>query len=371
MIKKLRKHLRNLRGWRTNRKIVVFESDDWGSERTRSQDTINALQIAGYPVEKSKMNMTDSLESNTDLEMLFEVLSKFKDRNHNHPVISACFNVANPDYKKIRSSGFKEYYYLDISQTAKQYPDHDRIVNLYKQGFASGVFHAAYHGREHLNAQRWLKALRDGHKDVHFAFELGFYSLSSAFGTGLEKGLRATYDHDSEDDLPFMFESIADGTRLFKETFGYNSDYFVPPDGPYPRKIGFEKVLLDNGITFLGGPGMQKVADGKGGYTRKHHYLGQRNEYGQTYITRNGVFEPQEPGRDWISYCLQDIKLAFTWRKPAIISTHRSNYMGSLDAKNRDKGLADLGKLIEKVVNKWPDVEFMSSNELNKMVARN
>lgn len=363
-----RKNVRNIPGWRTNRKIVVFESDDWGSERTRSKEVIQAFTQAGYPVEKSLMNLTDTLESNTDLEMLFEVLFKHKDKKGNRPVISACFNVANPDYQKIKNSGFSEYHYLDISQTAKQYLDHNRITDLYQEGFQAGIFHAAYHGREHLNAKRWLRTLREGNKDVLFAFDLDFYSLSGDFGPGLEKGFRATYDLDFEKEYPFMLQGVTTGIRLFKDTFGFQSDYFVPPDGPYPRNRGFEKVLMENAIQFLGGPGMQRVADGKGGYIRKHHYLGQSNEYGQTYITRNGIFEPQEPTRDWINYCLQDIKLAFAWRKPAIISTHRSNYMGYLDPKNREKGLKALDQLIRNILNKWPEVEFMSSAQLNQLV---
>ena len=33
---KLAKYYINLRGWKTNRKIVVIESDDWGSIRMAS-----------------------------------------------------------------------------------------------------------------------------------------------------------------------------------------------------------------------------------------------------------------------------------------------------------------------------------------------
>jgi len=36
--KALRKNLVNIPGWRTNRKIVVIESDDWGSVRMPSRE---------------------------------------------------------------------------------------------------------------------------------------------------------------------------------------------------------------------------------------------------------------------------------------------------------------------------------------------
>ena len=44
--KKLAKYYINLRGWKTNRKIVVIESDDWGSIRMASlKSYTNLLKI--------------------------------------------------------------------------------------------------------------------------------------------------------------------------------------------------------------------------------------------------------------------------------------------------------------------------------------
>jgi hypothetical protein len=37
----LSRNLTNARGWRTNRKIIVFESDDWGSIRMPHMLIIN------------------------------------------------------------------------------------------------------------------------------------------------------------------------------------------------------------------------------------------------------------------------------------------------------------------------------------------
>ena len=99
-------YYRNLRGWRTNRKIVVFESDDWGSIRMPSREVYEKCLKAGYPVDRNAYERFDSLESNEDLELLFETLSKFKDQHGNHPVITANCLVVNPDFKKIRESGY-------------------------------------------------------------------------------------------------------------------------------------------------------------------------------------------------------------------------------------------------------------------------
>ena len=54
--------------------------------------------------------------------------------------------------------------------------------------------------------------------------------------------------------------------------------------------------------------------------------------------------------------------------RPAIISSHRVNYVGFLDERNRDKNLKLLKTLLDKILNKWPDVEFLSSDEMGLII---
>ena len=61
----------NLLGKRVNTKIVVIESDDWGTIRMSSKEAFNSLLKKGYPVDQCPYNKYDALESNQDLEMLF------------------------------------------------------------------------------------------------------------------------------------------------------------------------------------------------------------------------------------------------------------------------------------------------------------
>lgn len=125
--KRLKANLRNIPGWRTNKRIVVFESDDWGSIRMRSADDKLELERLGFDFTGQDFNTYDALESNDDLSQLFEVLSSYKDEHGNHPVITAVSIVGNPDFKKIKESGFREYYWESMSETCKRYPDHNRV----------------------------------------------------------------------------------------------------------------------------------------------------------------------------------------------------------------------------------------------------
>jgi hypothetical protein len=88
-------------------------------------------------------------------------------------------------------------------------------------------------------------------------------------------------------------------------------------------------------------------------------------------MVRNVVFEPTEDrGIDWIDFTLKQIETAFRWNKPAIISSHRVNFCGHIDEKNREKGLKSLEGLLQEIVKKWPDVEFMSADELGNCILK-
>jgi len=88
-------------------------------------------------------------------------------------------------------------------------------------------------------------------------------------------------------------------------------------------------------------------------------------------MVRNVVFEPTEDrGIDWVDFTLKQIKTAFRWNKPAIISSHRVNFCGHIDEKNREKGLKSLEGLLQEIVKKWPDVEFMSADELGNCILK-
>jgi hypothetical protein len=97
----IRSNLSNLPGWRTNRKIIVFESDDWGSIRMPSRETYESLRKAGIDIETGdnfRFNKYDSLATPRDLELLFETLSKVKDKTGRTAVFTPVSIVANPDF---------------------------------------------------------------------------------------------------------------------------------------------------------------------------------------------------------------------------------------------------------------------------------
>ena len=361
---KIARNLRNILGWNTNRKIIVFESDDWGAIRMPSKKVYNKLISNNIAVDKSPYNINDSLESNEDVIALYDVLTKYRDKNENYPVFTAMSILANPDFENIAKSNFSVYKYESVLKTLDKYGNtHNKVYQLYKEGINSSVFYPEFHGREHINVKRWMQALQNKNSISRQSFDMQFYGLGSNTSNHF-----AAFDVDSlDEDLPKQKKIISEGLNLFTQVFGYDAHYFVPPNFYYNSKL--EKFLLKNKIYSLPGSRRHKEPIGGGNFKNSVRYTGLENKIGQIYLVRNVQFEPSQTNNsnEWVK-SLKEIETAFFWKKPAIISSHRLNYIGFINKKNRENGLKQLNLLLKNIIKKWPDVEFMSSRQLTSLI---
>lgn len=351
-----------------DRHIVVFESDDWGSIRMPSLETLNRLQKQNIKLAlPHSYDRFDTLASNDDLEMLLEVLSSVKDSNGNPAIITLNTCVANPDFERIKMSGFQTYYYEPFTETLKRYPHHDRSFNLWKEGISQKLFRPQFHGREHLNPQKWLRYLQQGNEAVISAFYEGCFSVGVPSNNRMEFFLES-YRVDSAKECEFVRQSIKEGLALFERIFGFRSESMIAPCYTWDDFI--EEESAENGIRCLQGGYIQ----GHSPWQRKlgnqitGHYFGEINTKGQCYIIRNCTFEPSSIASDNANSCIAEITKAFSNHLPAIISCHRVNFIGDLCSSNRDRNLKEFKLLLNKIVGQFPDVEFLSSDELGKEI---
>ena len=302
-----------------NRRILVIESDDWGSIRTRSKKDRDALEKAGFKFDGypyHQFNRYDSLESNDDLEGLFEVLSKHKDINNKNAVFTLVCNVANPDFEKIKENNYSEYFWEPLTVTLEKYGEnHNRVYSLHKEGIDKKLTYQSFHGREHLNVQKWMRYLQQGNKSVLSEFEHG----SCNYFLGIDNiplgNMPAAFDLEFASDLEYLHSVIKSGLEEFERLWGYK------------------------------------------------HWIGHINIQKLTYINRFGFFEPTYI-KNPIDNALLSVERAFRWNKPAILSSHRVNYCGYISNKNRENGLRNLDEFLIQVKKRWSDVEFMTSVEV-------
>lgn len=325
----------------------------------------------GMREDRNHYNTYDTIESNGDLESLLDTLASFKDYNGNQVVMTGVNIVANPAFEKIRSSGFTGYHYEAFTDTLRRYPSRDKVLSLWREAIEQRLFVPVFHGREHLNVQRWLRSLKGGHKSTLLGFEYGLTGIQNGIDGEWVPNYQAAFDLDTPGDLPYMREVLQTGLSLFEEIFGYRTAYFVPPNGPFNNALN--SVLQGSGIRYVNTAKIQKEPEGDNTYRRHLRFIGQRNVYGQIYLTRNCIFEPSSmeypADTDWVGRCLNDIACAFQWHKPAIISTHRVNYIGALHPTNRRRGLFALRALLSRMLTRWPTIEFMTSSELGDHIA--
>jgi hypothetical protein len=358
-------NLKHIPGWRTHRKIVIVESDDWGSIRMPSREAYKRLLRAGLNLNGGdglRFSLYDSLEGKSDLLPLLEILYKTKDSHGTSAKVTTLNIVANPDFDKIQQSGFQAYSYESVSDTTKRYLASEGIFDLWNDGISSQVFFPQFHGREHLNIAIWLNALKANDHETHEAFKERMWSFIPKFYEGTGLAYESAFQLSDLTSIVEHIEIINDGLRLFESLFRYRPNYFVPPNGKINNRLNYS--CYNNGIKFRSVSSLQSESIEGGNNRKTLHWLGQSDTSGIKYIIRNCIFEPSKPGKDWVDSCLNDMKIAFRWHKPAIISTHRVNYIGVHDAANRDNGIKQLSRLLKAIVKFWPDVEFMTTPEL-------
>lgn len=323
--------------FKTARKILIIESDDWGSIRIPSKEVHDTMIRKGYQMDSRPYERFDTLESNIDLEELINILVKYRDFKGNHPIITLNTLVANPDFEKIKSFQYTEYFYESILDTYKSYLDSDNVYNLLLKGTDLGVFKMQSHGREHFNYELWLNDLKNGNKDSLTAFDYGMCGIFPKENPSQgNKNLIALKNKNS-------VQIVSEGLKMFEEIWGYKSDTFIAPC--YTWNYDIEDVLKDNAVKLIQSVRLQKSIDDS---SIIYHYNGEKAKNSLFYSIRNCTFEPSTIDKDKnVDEVLRQIEICFQSGRIAIISSHRINYVGRLSVINRERNLRLLDKILE------------------------
>jgi hypothetical protein len=366
LIANVKKNLVNIPGWRTKRKLFVIESDDWGSIATPDLKTYEFLVSKGLPLDKSYFAKYDSLESVDDLSHLFEVLHSVKDKNGNPACLTACSVVANPDFEKIREADLQAYFFESVFDTYKRNPHTEKSPELIKQGISGGVYYPQLHGREHLNPVEWLKEINNNELERLAFNHKTLPVLPNPISSARKLGYLSAFDFEDIEEFNGFEQVLKDASQLFQEQFGFSSISFVAPTSIRSEKMN---VFLKNiGIDYHHSGNF--TTPKSEGYETKNYFWGHKSKENQIHWRRNVRFEPSlNFSSSWADNAIKDIDIAFRWGKPAVLSSHRVNYIGSIQERNRINGLNQLDKVLKEVIKRHPNVEFISSEHLGKIIS--
>ena len=282
----------------------------------------------------------DSIATADDLSALFEVLSSVKDSKGNSACITANICTANPDFDKIKSCNFNKFHFESFTKTLEKYSYEEDLLNIWKSGKQEKLFYPQLHGREHIHALAWLAELNAGNKDLIRAFELNSCSIPYK-GINFQKrqNFQAALDrYNLKGEILFQKEWIKDCAEIFKNTFGYYSNSFIAPAYVWHKDIHSD--LANCNIKTLQGIKLQyepcNTFNKK--YKRKLHFNGELdNKSDLIYTVRNVFFEPSIIEKEWVNSTLIGIEKAFQNYNPAIIGSHRINYIGRLNEQKSNK----------------------------------
>ncbi len=366
MKQKVIDHVKNIVGKRSPQKYVAIAIDDYGNIRTHSNEAIKKMLSKGLK-SHSRFDDLDHLETREDLEALYDVLTSVKDSKGNHAIWSPLAMTGNINFEAMKENGYQKYEYEILTKSFEKLssiiPEHYKGAwSLWRQGIESGIMRPEFHGREHLNLKSFNYKLKN--KDVEAITSLENRSYSFIGSSGFENiSTTAAFEFESLSENESFQSIVAQGLKDFETVYGYAATVFNPPGGrEHPL---MHEYLKKGGIKFLETPWVKNEHQGNGKYKKVINYSGKKNHLGMTYSVRNVVFEPTDNrGYDPVNYALNQVDAAFFWNKPAIISSHRVNFCGMLNEKNRQDGLEHLSKLLKGILDKHPDALFIGIGDL-------
>lgn len=307
--------------------VMIIESDDWGAGPV-------APQAAA-------------------LDRLADALARHHDSRGCHPVMTLALVLAVPDGQAIAAQG--AYRPLTLSD-----PVFNPIRQAIERGRARGVFALQLHGLEHY----WPESLIASADPTVKA-----WLLAKAPGRteALPSPLQSRWvDATVLPSRPLAADAIAQAveaeTRLYREVFGTQPAVVVPPTFVWADAV--ERAWAAAGVAFVVTPGLRSACRNAEGLPDCDHgplFNGQLGQ-GVHYLVRDDYFEPERGHR--AEDALAALARKWEARRPCLLETHRSNFVGDEDAAGRH--LAEVDRLYALALARHPDLHFISTEELGR-----
>lgn len=355
----------NSLGFHCVRPIMVIESDDWGSTRVPSTDVLEAFQQKYPHYELNHYQANDTLDSAKDLISLAELLRCFENDAGGAPLITLNYAMANPLFDDDNHLLGLPFIYEPVWDTYwREQGKGTSSLDLMRSGAYSDVFKPQLHGREHLNVTAWRKGIAQSE-----ALEWAYRQRMTGLDMGVYNGLDALNEDNS--DISFT-EYLVDAYRLFNECFGFAPKSFIPPCYTISKRE--ERTLASLGVRVLQSGMKVNRSIPKRRFIGIPTPMGSKAAEGQIRLVRNVQFEPSRElyGGACIDAVVQqafrEIKRVIDGQQPAIVCSHRVNYVGGISEKNREQSLECLNQLLTAVLRQYPNIQFLSSDELGSLI---
>jgi len=345
-------------------KAVVLESDDWGLCAWSADE--QALRVlADTPAFRSPAGRRyagSTLESADDVRTLTATLAEFRGGDGFPPVWQANTVVANPDYAHLRAPLFEcnSVPLIDHPHTPSRW-NRPGLWDEVRTACEAGVWWPELHGLHHIPETAWLAALRRGIADARRAHEQQCAVCAPVEASGEYDPTEPRLDRSRRLEL---------AVTKFEALFGRRPASFCPPDYRWDEHTLADAERL--GVGILQGKGEQH-----GARFRQLRRLFQRQRWPGDWSARLDMppriaFEPgsSETNAARVGAAAVHRAARKMWQRgqPAVISTHRANYV-HLDPHVAATGRSALRDLLMRLVG--DDAVFLQDHEVRQLLERN
>lgn len=334
-------HYRELlrRLWREpvlRRPVLILESDDWGPGPDSHARALSAL---------------------------VDLLLRHRDVTGRPALATIGVILGVPDAPAMRSDAEGGYRRLTLAEPAQQ-PMREAL----QHGVRSKALALQLHGLEHLWPDAFVTALREPGSAVRAWLEQGDGTHTEGLPSPLQSRWTDAATLPSQEIPPADIHRAAqEEVALFEQIFGSPPEVAVPPTFVWSAEV--ERAWAAAGVRCIVTPGRRltcRDAAGRPAGEDRTMLNGERGDGDIAYVVRDLYFEPARGHR--CADVLPRIREHFRLGRPALLETHRSNFIGS-DEQTRS-ALSEIDALYRALLHEYPDLRFMSTAELARVVAQ-
>lgn len=332
-------------------KVIVFESDDWGLQAwvpdIDAYENISKKEwFADLCKDPDLRRYTPStLEDETYLRNLFDILLNHKGGDGRHVVFQPNYIMGNPNFTAIRDNNFTKY--VDIPLNVGYSPRWQRkgVITKAKEGYELGIWYPELHDRSHLNYKRWLSDLRNNNQDTLDSYENEMRITGNGMVIGCEFPSEMNYSEAKDNTLIAI--------DRFESVFGYKPHSIIAPNYCWSKQ--HEKAWRDSGIS---------IVQAKKSFIKElcrfriPFYMPNMN-----YLKRNCHFEVADGNEDEWKDTYKQIVTIWSKDEPAIVSTHRVNFV-TLNSSALSNNLNQLDALLTEIEVTHPTAVYITDFEL-------
>lgn len=327
----LGRHLPTLRAlWREpmlTRPVLIVESDDWGPG----------------PAADAAM-----------LERIHHLLAGYRDAEGRPAVMTLGVVLGKPDGAAILAAACQAYFRNTLEE-----PRYAPIVAAMHAGCAAGVFALQRHGLEHCWPSSLLHCARQD-EDLR-----QWLADPEARSEALPSALQSRWAETST--LPSVppaaqavASAVAEEQALFARIFGQAPSVVVPNTFVWNDTV--ESAWAATGVRCVVTCGRQ--FEGRavgGGLTPPKRVIrnGERGVGDVRYVVRDAYFEPIRGHR--AEQVWEAVAQRAALARPTLLETHRESF---IDRSSADWALAELDRALAGVLERHPDVCFISTEQL-------